>query len=270
MSSAVLPESSLKAKQDDQKMEPLEIDATDLETKELNDQLRDLMLSGVKKVNIINVCGQRYIGTRLYTPEHLKMEIEIFGTSGNDLAAFLCGHKITVHGNAQDGVGNTMDAGEVIVKGRAGDVLGFSMRGGEIYVRDNCGYRTALHMKEYEGKRPVLVVGESSQDFLGEYMAGGIVIILDLHDQTHKANFIGTGMHGGAIYLRGSVEQSQVGGQVEISLLNDDDRAVLDQYVSRFLAHFPEISKSKDEILKSQFVRLTPKSKRPYSNLYAY
>jgi len=247
-----------------------EIDATDLKTKELNDRLMGLMLSGVKRVNIRNVYGQRYIGTRLYTPEHLKMEIEIFGTPGNDLAAFLYGHKITVHGNAQDGVGNTMDTGEVIVKGRAGDVLAFSMRGGEIYVRDNCGYRTALHMKEYEDKRPVLVVGGRSQDFLGEYMAGGIVILLDLHDQTHEANFIGSGMHGGVIYLRGSVERSQVGGQVDISPLNDADRAVLGQYVSKFVEHFPEIDKSREEILNSQFVRLTPKSKRPYGNLYAY
>lgn len=247
-----------------------EIDATDLKTKELNDRLRDLMLSGVKRVNIRNVYGQRYIGTRLYTPEHLKMEIEIFGTPGNDLAAFLYGHKITVHGNAQDGVGNTMDAGEVIVKGRAGDVLGFSMRGGEIYVQESCGYRTALHMKEYEDKRPVLVVGGRSQDFLGEYMAGGIVIILDLEGQTHEANFIGTGMHGGVIYLRGDVEQSQVGGQVEISPIDDADRAVLDQYVSRFLERFPEMEMNREEILNSRFVKLTSKSKRPYSNLYAY
>jgi len=267
---AALSESCIKADQEDESKKVIWIDATDLETKELNDRLRDLMLSGEKKVNITNVCGQRYIGTRLYTPERLKMEIEIFGTPGNDLAAFLFGHKITVHGNAQDGVGNTMDAGEIIVEGRAGDVLGFSMRGGEIYVRDNCGYRTALHMKEYEGKRPVLVIGDSSQDFLGEYMAGGIVILLDLHDQTHKANFIGTGMHGGVIYLRGHVEQSQVGEQVAISQLDDDDRAVLDQYVSRFVEHFPEVCKSKKEILNSQFVRLTPKSNRPYSKLYAY
>lgn len=270
MSRAVLSESSSETNQVDERIKAALIDATDLETKELNDRLRDLMLSGAKKVNILNVCGQRYIGTRLYTPQHLKMEIEIFGTPGNDLAAFLYGHKITVHGNAQDGVGNTMDAGEIIVEGRAGDVLGFSMRGGEIYVRDNCGYRTALHMKEYEDKRPVLVVGGSAQDFLGEYMAGGIVIILDLQGQTHKANFIGTGMHGGVIYLRGHVEQSQVGGQVDISPIDDADRAVLDQYVSRFVERFPEIGKSREEILNSQFVRLTPKSKRPYSNLYAY
>ena len=270
MARADASQSSLEADHADERIDIAEIDATDLKTKELNGRLRDLMLSGVKRVNIRNVYGQRYIGTRLYTPQRLKMEIDIFGTPGNDLAAFLYGHKITVHGNAQDGVGNTMDAGEVIVKGRAGDVLSFSMRGGEIYVRDNCGYRTALHMKEYEDKRPVLVVGGSTQDFLGEYMAGGIVIVLDLHGQTHEANFIGTGMHGGVIYLRGSVEQSQVGGQVEISPLNDADRVVLNQYVTRFLARFPEIRKRKDEILNSQFVRLSPKSKRPYGNLYAY
>lgn len=270
MAKAAASRSSLETDQADEGIKAALIDATDLETRELNDRLRDLMLSGAKKVEIRNVCGQRYIGTRLYTPQHIKMEIEIFGTPGNDLAAFLYGHKITVHGNAQDGVGNTMDAGEITVMGRAGDVLGFSMRGGEIYVRDNCGYRTALHMKEYEDKRPVLVIGGSAQDFLGEYMAGGIVILLDLYGQTHQANFIGTGMHGGVIYMRGHVEPSQVGGQVDISPVDEADRAVLDQYVSRFMQRFPEIGKSLEEIMNSQFVRLTPRSKRPYSNLYAY
>jgi glutamate synthase domain-containing protein 3 len=247
-----------------------EIDASDMQTKELNELLRKMMVSGVRKVCIQNVCGQRYIGTRLYTPEHLEMDIEIFGTPGNDLAAFLYGHRITVHGNAQDGVGNTMDAGEVVVEGRAGDVLGFSMRGGEIYVRDSCGYRTALHMKEYEGKRPVLVVGGTAQDFLGEYMAGGVVIILDLYGQTHKANFIGTGMHGGVIYLRGCVDGDQVGSQVAVSTVDGADREVLDHYVSRFLERFPEVGMKKDRILNSPFVRLTAKSKRPYSKLYTY
>jgi glutamate synthase domain-containing protein 3 len=247
-----------------------EIDAGDLDTRALNDRLRELLLSGVEKVVIRNVCGQRYIGTRLYTPQHLKMDIEIFGTPGNDLAAFLFGHKITVHGNAQDGVGNTMDAGEVVVHGRSGDVLGFSMRGGEIYVRDGCGYRTALHMKEYEGKRPVLVIGGTAQDFLGEYMAGGIVVLLDLENKGHHCNFIGTGMHGGVIYLRGKVEESQLGSQVASSLVDQSDRKLLDHYISRFLERLPDEGLKKEEILNSPFLRLTPKSKRPYSTLYTY
>ncbi|HNX08967.1 MAG TPA: hypothetical protein PKL29_02525 [Methanothrix sp.] len=270
MAKAVLSEPGIKADPASESIKVAEIDATNLQTKELNDRLRELMLSGVKKVYIRNVCGQRYIGTRLYTPQHLTMDIEIFGTPGNDLAAFLFGHRITVHANAQDGVGNTMDAGEVVVEGRAGDVLGFSMRGGEIYVRDNCGYRTALHMKEYENKRPVLVIGGRSQDFLGEYMAGGVVILLDLQNQTHQCNFIGTGMHGGVIYLRGNVESTQLGNQVTVTAIDEADREVLDHYVTRFLERFPEVGLKKEEILSSSFVRLAPKSKRPYVKLYTY
>lgn len=250
--------------------ETVEIDAAYIPTRELNDHLRDLMLAGTKKVILKNICGQRYIGTRLYSPERRKMEIEIFGTPGNDLGAFLYGHKIIIHGNAQDGVGNTMDAGEITVEGRAGDVLGFSMRGGKIFVRDSVGYRTALHMKEFEDKRPVLVIGGTSQDFLGEYMAGGIVILLGLGDRPHKGNFLGTGMHGGVIYLRGSVERNQVGSQVDISPLDDADREIVERYVAEFIERFPDLGLNKEQILKDEFIRLSPRSKRPYGKLYHY
>ena len=60
------------------RQEEAEIDAKDLDTRKLNDRLRELLLSGTERVVIRNVCGQRYIGTRLYTPQHLKMDIEIF------------------------------------------------------------------------------------------------------------------------------------------------------------------------------------------------
>jgi glutamate synthase domain-containing protein 3 len=244
----------------------VKIDSAGVYYKDLNATIRNEIKDGARHFELVNINGQRYIADAIKA----EVTIDIYGTPGQDMGAFMNGPIVRVHNNAQDGVGNTMDDGEVIVEGRAGDVLGFSMRGGEIYVRNGCGYRTALHMKEYDGKRPVLVVGGITQDFLGEYMAGGIVIILDLEGQTHKANFIGTGMHGGVIYLRGSVDKSQVGDQVEISPIDEADRAVLDDYISRFLERFPDIDKKKDEILNSQFVKLAPRSKRPYSNLYAY
>jgi glutamate synthase domain-containing protein 3 len=77
-------------------------------------------------------------------------------------------------------------------------------------------------------------------------------------------------MHGGAIYLRGVVEKEQVGLQVEISPLDKLDREILDRYVSEFVEHFPDLGLSKEEILKDEFVKLAPKSKRPYSKIYAY
>jgi len=248
-----------------------EIDATEMSTKDLNCRMRDLMRSGIKRVFIKNVCGQRYIGTRLFSPEkHNTMDIEIFGTPGNDLGAFLSGHRIRVYGNSQDGVGNTMDDGEIVIEGRVGDVLGMSMRGGKIFVRDNVGYRTALHMKEYLDKRPRIVIGGSSQDFLGEYMAGGLVILLGLDNKPHKANFIGTGMHGGVIYLRGNVDPDQVGNEVDISPLDDRDRGIVDRCICEFSERFPKLRLDRDEILNEEFIRLMPRSKRPYEKLYAY
>jgi len=252
-------------------MDCREIDASGLVHKELNDRLMDAMLRGADKLVVRNVCGQRYIGTRLYQPgQSKKLDIEIFGTPGSDLGAFMSGHHIRVHGNVQDGVGNTMDDGEIVVEGRAGDVLGMSMRGGKIFIRDEAGYRTALHMKEYLDKKPVLVIGDNAQDFMGEYMAGGIVIVLALKKKVHSANFIGTGMHGGVIYLRGQVDKSQLGKEVEIFELDDQDREILDRYVGEFLQRFPELKISKEEVLKEKFIKLMPLSKRPYGKLYAY
>jgi hypothetical protein len=48
------------------------------------------------------------------------------------------------------------------------------------------------------------------------------------------------------------------------------DREILDHYVSEFVERFPDLSLSKEEILKDEFVKLAPKSKRPYSKIYAY
>jgi glutamate synthase domain-containing protein 3 len=247
------------------------IDASGLKHKEVNDLLRYAALKKVKKVNLRNVCGQRYIGTRLHIPNPCpKLEIYIEGIPGNDLGAFLDGHRIIVHGNAQDGVGNTMDDGEIVVHGRAGDVVAMSMRGGKIFIRDNVGYRTAIHMKEYVGKIPVLVIGGTAQDFFGEYMAGGIVILLGLNlkkKERHKAHYIGTGMHGGVIYLRGKVEDYQLGKEVGILQLDEDDWKIIDQYVGEYSEHFKA---DKEKIMDGEFIKLVPVSRRPYGKIYAY
>ncbi|AGK60046.1 glutamate synthase (NADPH) GltB3 subunit [Archaeoglobus sulfaticallidus PM70-1] len=247
------------------------IDAKELKHKEVNDLLRYAALNGVKKVRVINTVGQRYIGTRLHLPSPApKLEIHIEGTPGNDLGAFLDGHRIIVHGNAQDGVGNTMDDGEIIIHGRAGDVVAMSMRGGKIYIRDNVGYRTAIHMKEYINKVPVLVIGGTSQDFFGEYMAGGRVILLGLtlkEGEKHKAYYIGTGMHGGVIYLRGKVEKYQLGKEVGIVEMEKEDWKFVEEHVGKYCEYF---NRDKEKIMEGNFLKLIPVSKRPYGKIYAY
>jgi glutamate synthase domain-containing protein 3 len=245
----------------------VKLDARDVYYRDLNAMLREAVAQGAKRIELRNVCGQRYIGTDL----RRSVEIDIYGTPGNDLGAFMDGPRITVYGNAQDGCGNTMNEGEIVVHGHAGDITGFAMRGGGIFVRDDVGYRVGIHMKEYEKKCPVLVIGGTAQDFLGEYMAGGILAVLGLtlkEGESHKANFIGTGMHGGVIYLRGSVRDHQLGKEVGVLDLDDRDWSLLTSLVTQFASHFNDYDAA--EILAGKFTKLVPQHLRPYGRLYAY
>ena len=239
------------------------IDATGMYYRDLNSLLRRLDANGIENIEIRNVYGQRYIGTDLDNHSN----IDIYGTPGNDLGAFMKGANITVHGNAQDACGNTMDHGKIVVHGRAGDLVGHSMRGGKIFIRDDAGYRVGIHMKEYLGKRPTIVIGGTAQDFLGEYMAGGVLVVLGLNmkEKIHDARFVGTGMHGGTMYIRGEVRH--FGEEVGVSELEDADYRILGSLVDEFCGYY---GLDADKILESNFNKIFPVSSRPYGNLYAY
>jgi glutamate synthase domain-containing protein 3 len=244
----------------------MKIDAADMHYRELNHLVRESVSRGMRRLELHNVFGQRYIGTNLSG----RVRIDIYGTPGNDLGAFLDGPTIVVHGNTQDGCGNTMNGGTIVVHGRAGDISGLSARGGKIFIRDDVGFRAGIHMKQHDGKRPVLVIGGTAQDFLGEYMAGGVMIVLGLtlrEGGCHKASLVGTGMHGGVIYVRGRVDELQLGKEVQIGQPAERDRALLARLVGQFARHF---GYDADEILSGSFVKLSPLSVRPYGKLYAH
>ncbi|MBG7617762.1 MAG: hypothetical protein IZT57_05265, partial [Chloroflexi bacterium] len=132
------------------------------------------------------------------------------------------------------------------------------------------GYRAGIHMKEYQDKKPLLVVGGTAQDFLGEYMAGGTLILLGLNlkeGEKHKAHFVGTGMHGGVIYLSGGIDDYQLGSEVGVDKLNEADYTVLKDAVKDYSAKFGvETAK----VLSRDFIKLYPRYLRPYGRLYAY
>jgi glutamate synthase domain-containing protein 3 len=248
------------------------IDAAGVHFRDLNQQIRNAANNGIRKLIIDSVYGHRYIGTGVYDRQ---IEIEVNGTPGQDLGAFLNGPiTIQVYGNGQDGIGNTMNDGKIIVHGNAGDLLAMSMRGGKIFIRGDVGYRGLLHMKEYLEKKPLVVIGGTAQDFFGEYMAGGIGILLGLtlrEGQTHRANFIGTGMHGGSLYIRGdedTIHEYQLGKEVSPVEMNEEDFKLLEKAIREFAWHFDGFNYK--EILDTPFTKLIPVHKRPYGKLYAY
>jgi glutamate synthase domain-containing protein 3 len=205
----------------------IDIHAKGVHYRDLNTLIREAVENGAERIELRDVHGQRYIGTNL----RASADIHIYGTPGNDLGAFMNGPRITVYSNAQDGCGNTMNEGEIIVHGHAGDITGLSARGGRIFVREG-----------------VLGIG----------LAEG---------EPHRANFVGTGMHGGVIYLRGHINDYQLGKEVGVSEVDKKGRKVLSSLVRQFAAYFDYDA---DEILSGRFVKLAPLYLRPYGRLYAY
>lgn len=240
--------------------------------RDLNAMIHAKVLNNCKKIILHNVCGQRFIGAALQG----DFEIIINGIPGNDLGIFMDGPKITVNGNCEDQVGNTMNQGFMIINGDGGDVMGLSARGGTIYIKGDVGYRVGIHMKEYENKFPVIIIGGSAKDFLGEYMAGGIIIVLGLRflsdgsvvdmDQPLCGNELGTGIHRGRIYLRTKaklVEKLGIGAKLVEYSENEKEEIVpfLYEYCKTFNIPF-------ELVINKQFQVIKPISKRPYGGNY--
>jgi len=243
------------------------IDCAGVYYKQVNEAVRTLFAEGTESVRLTSVNGQRYIGTGI---KGKGLRIEVHGTPGQDLAMFMDGPTLEVFGNAQDGVGNTMNSGTVIVHGDAGDVLGYGMRGGKVFIKGDVGYRVGIHMKAYEDLRPIMVCGGKARDFFGEYMAGGLLVLLGMNSRLEGplvGGYLGTGMHGGEIYVRGEVESWQCGKEVGVFAATDEDLAGLRPILAEYCEAF---SMDVDEVLSGAFTRLVPISHRPYGKMYTY
>ncbi len=258
------------------------IDARGFHYRELNEEIRRTAERGARTIKVINVNGQRYIGAGLGPGVRLILH----GTPGNDLGAFMDGAEVEVFGNAQDGVGNTMNGGRIVVHGHAGQIAGLSMRGGRLYIRGSAGYRSGIHMKGYENQVPVVVIGGRAGAFLAEYMAGGRLYVLGLEDPPcppgERSNgpfrlpsrcrsltgiYTGTGMHGGVVYVRGEVPRHLLGKEVTVSAPDAEDLRVMEEDLSDYASCFGLEVRA---ILGAPFIKITPRSHRPYGRFYAY
>lgn len=241
------------------------LDAKNIYYRQLNESIRRAIRDGADEIELDNVNGQRFIGTGIKG----EVKFTVHGVPGQDMGAFMCGPDIRVTGNAQDGVGNTMDEGRIVVDGLAGDVIGYAMRGGRIFIRSDVGYRVGIHMKAYKDKRPAIVIGGKAGDFLGEYMAGGVILLLGMFSGKPYAPIagrsLGTGMHGGVIYVRGGIDENLLGPGLAAAEADEGDMAVIRGLANEFASG---LDLDAEEILSEPFIAVKPFSHRPYGNMY--
>ena len=211
-------------------------------------------------IEIMNCVGQRYIGAGLS-----ERHIFIHGTPGNALGAYLNGAEVRIDGNVQEATGDTMNAGVIEVHGSAGDATGYAMRGGKIFIEGDVGYRCGIHMKAFRTQKPAIVIGGRAGSFLGEYQAGGTIIVLGdrLNGKPVVGNFCGTGMHGGEIWLRTDELTAALPEQVksERMTLSDEAASLIREWCARF-------GREEKSYLSAVYYRLTPNADNPYRQMY--
>lgn len=236
----------------------MDINAKELNYLTLNQKIRET--DG--NCSITECLGQRFIGAGMS-----GRQIEISGIPGNAMGAYLNGAEITVKGNAQDAVGDTMNNGKIVIQGSVGDAVGYAMRGGEIYIKDNAGYRAGIHMKEYKEKKPVMVIGGCTGSFLGEYQAGGLIIILGMNkgQKPTVGNFPCTGMHGGKVFLRGDLNGVSLPKQVSSREATAEDINEIQPYIDEYCRLF---GFEQEKIMSEKFTVIFPDSKNPYKQMY--
>lgn len=232
------------------------IDAKNLTASELNTKIRE---SDADVIEIQNILGQRYIANASN-----GKKIKLFGTCGNNLGSFLDGSEIEVFGNVQDACANTMNDGKIILHGMCGDALGYGMRGGKIFVEKDCGSRCGIHMKATKTKQPLMIIGGVVQDFFGEYLSGGTLIVLNLQDEASCCGrYCGCGAHGGSIILRLSDLSQACHLTSQLKKVDDKKKAYIDQALNEY-ANDLHITLPKT----MDFYEVIMQNKNPYERLY--
>ena len=112
-----------------------------------------------------------------------------------------------------------------------------------------------------------MVIGGKAGSFLGEYQAGGVIVVLGLGESNKKTvgNFPCTGMHGGKLILRSDCSDIVFPNQVTARPASGDDVTEICRYVTEYCRLFDG---SKDELMDHPFTVVTPDSKNPYKQLY--
>jgi glutamate synthase domain-containing protein 3 len=123
-------------------------------------------------------------------------------------------------------------------------------------------------MKEYKAKRPCLVVGGSARAFLGEYMAGGLIIVLGLDGKPAvEERGIGSGIHGGEIFVRGDVPPHLLGVGAKLSHAGKEEKERMAPLIREFAGFF---GMDAGALLSEDYVRIAPSSTRPFANKYVW
>ena len=113
---------------------------------------------------------------------------------------------------------------------------------------------------------PVMIIGGCAGSFLGEYQAGGRIIVMNLREEKYSTgNFCGTGMHGGKIYIRGQSLPEVLPVQVTVSAATAEEIEEIQRYVEGYCSFF---GGDPNMLMQAGFHTLKSDEKQKYTQIY--
>jgi len=119
-------------------------------------------------------------------------------------------------------------------------------------------------MKEYQNKKPTLVVGGVCAGLLRRVHGWRNRVGSGLNVKNGEkcvSRFVGTGMHGGVIYTRGDIFKLSEG--CKIAKAGKRDMRIIEGLVNEFSGYF---GTKTAEVMAKPFYKITPMSKGPMKN----
>jgi glutamate synthase domain-containing protein 3 len=171
--------------------ETFEIDGHELETRDINRQIRAALADGSRDIVVLNPGAKHNLGVGILEPCRITFE----GSCGYYCAGLVDGPFVHVTGRVGWSVAENMMDGEVVVEGTAGSCAGAGLRGGTLLIKGNAGARTGISQKG-----GAIVVGGDAGFITGFMLQKGRIVV-----RGDAGRATGDSMYDGEIFVGGSI-----------------------------------------------------------------
>ena len=185
-----------------------EFDAKDLEPRQVNQKIRELMKSGHGTIVVKNPMARHALGVGILN----RLNLYFQGSLGYFGCGLVDGPNIRVSGRVGWSCGENMMSGTIVIEKNAGSLFGAAIRGGDLVCKGHVGARTGI-----DQKGGTIIVGGDTGAFSGFMMQRGRMVILG-----NAGKNLGDSMYDGTIYLGG--EARSLGVDAVPGVMTDLDR----------------------------------------------
>ena len=169
------------------------IDALDMTPREINREIRELMVKGIGDITVDNPMSRHGVGVGILN----RLNLTFTDSLGYFGCGLIDGPNVHIEGRVGWSCAENMMAGTVVIDGNAGSTFGAAIRGGDLVCKGDVGARTGI-----DQKGGTIIVGGRTGAFSGFMMQRGRMIICG-----DAGMNLGDSMYDGTIYVGGEVEE---------------------------------------------------------------